>query len=224
MVKISCVHTGAGAQIFGTMEAALKKQMTVPFVVTHITDPDIISKISAATQILPESVDALMRMYSTCADAGADIILNMCSSVGEVAEAAEPLLRMAGIHIVRIDNRMCELAAAKHTRIGVMATLKTTLEPSCRLLQRCAEKQGKSVEITELLADGAFGLDATQLTKRLYEVAAPHLETLDAIVLAQNSMDVCAEALAEQTGKMVYSSPRYAAEEVAEIAARIKEC
>ena len=165
-----------------------------------------------------------MRMYSTCADAGADIILNMCSSVGEVAEAAEPLLRMAGIHIVRIDNRMCELAAAKHTRIGVMATLKTTLEPSCRLLQRCAEKQGKSVEITELLADGAFGLDATQLTKRLYEVAAPHLETLDAIVLAQNSMDVCAEALAEQTGKMVYSSPRYAAEEVAEIAARIKEC
>ena len=105
-----------------------------------------------------------------------------------------------------------------------MATLKTTLEPSCRLLQRCAEKQGKSVEITELLADGAFGLDATQLTKRLYEVAAPHLETLDAIVLAQNSMDVCAEALAEQTGKMVYSSPRYAAEEVAEIAARIKEC
>lgn len=38
---------------------------------------------------------------------GADAILNICSSVGEVADAAQDIGKYTGIPIVRIDEEMC---------------------------------------------------------------------------------------------------------------------
>ena len=52
----------------------------------------------------------LVGMYMTAVSEGADAILNLCSSVGEVADAAQDIARYTGIPIVRVDEEMCREA------------------------------------------------------------------------------------------------------------------
>lgn len=221
MVKVACVHTGASPGIFGMMEAELKKIMTVPYVVTHMTDPDLISRISEHQEIQTRDVAELIRMYSACVDNGADIILNMCSSIGSIADAAQPLFELAGAHLIRIDHQMCKEAVAEYDRIAVVATLASTMKPSCDLVEQCAKEQNKTLKISQILINGAFGLNQKQLTERILEGLSDCVDDIDAVIFAQNSMAESAEAVAEQTGKPVFASPVYAAKEVAETAARI---
>ena len=80
----------------------------------------------------------------------------------------------------------------KYKRIGVIATLSTTLEPTADLIQRRAALAGKKIELTSKLCEGAFealmsGDGATHDAK----VAAALKELsqqVDVIVLAQASM------------------------------------
>ena len=51
---------------------------------------------------------------------GADAILNCCSSVGEVADAAQNIGRYTGIPIVRIDEEMCREAARLGKRVAYL--------------------------------------------------------------------------------------------------------
>jgi hypothetical protein len=119
MVKIVCVHTGAGPGIFGTMEEKIKKRINCTCQISHITNPGIIAEVAEANGVTEHAVLDLLNMYTVAVNSGADIILNMCSSVGDVADAAAPLLSLAGTHIIRIDHRMCEEAATKYNKIDI---------------------------------------------------------------------------------------------------------
>ena len=65
-------------------------------------------------------------------DAGADAIFNTCSSIGEIAQFARKLVP---IPIYKIDDPMAIEAVETASRIGVLATLSTTLTPTAALLQ-----------------------------------------------------------------------------------------
>lgn len=219
-MKIGCVHTGAGHAIFGIIEDEIRSRLQEPCVITHVTDPDLIARISQNQKIGPCEIAQLLRMYSLCADEGCNVILNMCSSVGEAADAAKKLFALAGISVVRIDHQMCVEAVRQYSRIAVAATLASTMQPSCALLKRCAHEQGKAVELLPILVDGAFGLDKVALAERIYALAAPKLGSFDALVLAQNSMTESAALLSEKLKKPVLASPAYAAREIAQLAVR----
>ena len=219
-MKIGCVHTGAGHAIFGIIEDEIRSRLQEPCVITHVTDPDLISRISQNQKIGPCEIAQLLRMYSLCADEGCNVILNMCSSVGEAADAAKKLFALAGISVVRIDHQMCVEAVRQYSRIAVAATLASTMQPSCALLKRCANEQGKAVALLPILVDGAFGLDKDALAEQIYALAAPKLGSFDALVLAQNSMTESAALLSEKLKKPVLASPAYAAREIAQLAVR----
>lgn len=51
---------------------------------------------------------------------------------------------------------MTDLAACTGNRIGVAATLNTTLVPTTELIQSCAEARSKQLEILPRLCEGAF--------------------------------------------------------------------
>ena len=52
-MKIGCVHTGAGHAIFGIIEDEIRSRLQEPCVITHVTDPDLISRISQNQKIGP---------------------------------------------------------------------------------------------------------------------------------------------------------------------------
>ena len=58
--------------------------------------------------------------------------------------------------VLRVDQPMADRAVATAQRIGVIATLPTTLEPTADLIRRRAAAAGKNIELDDALCDGAF--------------------------------------------------------------------
>ncbi len=72
--------------------------------------------------------------------AGADYIMVTCSSIGPAVEAAAKLI---GVPVLRVDQPMADQAVQTGKRIGVIATLRTTLEPTADLIRRRAAARRK---------------------------------------------------------------------------------
>ena len=106
---------------------------------------------------------------------------------------------------------MAEQAVREAKRIGVISTLPTTLDPTCRLLQNCAREAGKDITLVEGLADGAFDAgqsgDSETHDRLIAEAAQRIADKVDLFVLAQGSMARMEERLAQLTQKPVISSP-----------------
>lgn len=52
----------------------------------------------------------LIGMYMKAAEEGVDAMLNLCSSVGEVADSMQDVAKYIGVPIVRVDEEMCREA------------------------------------------------------------------------------------------------------------------
>ena len=109
---------------------------------------------------------------------------------------------------------MCREAVRRGSRIGVMATLPTTLEPTKNTVLRVAREAGKKVELVDCLVDGAFGLDQDQFKARLTESAKAIIDRVDVVVLAQGSMAYAEPHLEATYGKPFLGSPRFGAAEL----------
>jgi len=149
--------------------------------------------------------------------AGADLIFSQCSSVGEAADIAAQLV---DVPLVKIDEKMAEVACKIGKRIGVVATLQTTLGPTVRLVKKTAEKLKKEVQITEKLCEGAFDLlrsgDIKTHNKMVIEAIRKLTEEVDVIVCAQGSMVPLLAELGE-TPIPVLTSPRLGVERAVEV-------
>lgn len=209
-MKITAIYTGQG--LCEPLSALLKKE--VPGLqLTNIIDDSIIADVIAAGSVTKPVAQRLIDYYAIAQERGADYILNTCSSVGEVVELGS---RMISTPIIRIDVPMATAAVKNFSRIGVIATLPTTLEPTIRLVNSIAESEGKKVTVINGLAKGAYQslvAGKPQEHDRLIEQSARSLaDQVDCIVLAQGSMMRMQEKLAQISGKTVLSSPVCCAE------------
>ncbi|WP_248927022.1 aspartate/glutamate racemase family protein [Paenibacillus hamazuiensis] len=175
----------------------------------NIIDDGLIHDVNREGAVTKAIVRRLVGYYRQAADMGADVILNTCSSVGEVVDIARP---MFDVPIVKIDESMAGEAVRRYGSIGVIATLRSTLAPTVRLIRMQASAQGRAVSVTEGLADGAYqaliGGKPEEHDRLIAEAAEKAAASCDALVLAQGSMARMEQALAERTGKPVLSSPR----------------
>ena len=133
-------------------------------------------------------------------------VLCTCSTIGGLAESSHP-------NVLRVDRPMAERAVSLGRRIGVAATLQSTIVPTTALLHDAARKADKAVELTEIFIRSAWPFMergdaegyAREIAARLAEACAA--QTFDVIVLAQASMAV-AEPLCADLPCPVLSSPR----------------
>ena len=205
MINVICVHTAM----------ALVEPLTKTFAellpevnVNHIADSSLIKEVIANNEVTPAVRRRLLAYYNAAADAGADVVFNTCWSVGDVADYGNTY---APIPVFRIDQPMAAQAVAVYNRIGVISTLPTTLDPTCRLLKNEAKKVGREVTLVEGLADGAFAAgqsgDGETHDRLIAEAAGRIANQVDAFVLAQGSMARMEQRLSDLTGKPVLSSP-----------------
>jgi hypothetical protein len=184
------------------------KQYLPEVKLNHIADDSLIQEVIANNAVTPAVRRRLLSYYNAAADAGADVVFNTCSSVGDIADYGNGYAR---IPIFRIDQPMAAEAVAKYDRIGVISTLPTTLDPTCRLLQNEAQKAGRKVVLVEGLADGAFAAgqsgDGETHDRLIAEAAQKIADQVDMFVLAQGSMARMEQRLSDLTGKPVLSSP-----------------
>ena len=150
-------------------------------------------------------------------EAGATGILVTCSSIGPAVDAARPY---AVVPLLRVDEAMADQAIAVGGRVGVLATLRTTLDPTTELVQRRAAAAGVPIEVTARLCEGAFEAAIggnTELHDRLVRDGLLALgRGADVIVLAQASMARVVERIhPDDLPIPVLSSPRSGVERMA---------
>ncbi len=205
MIRIVAVHT---AMALVEPLNKLFKEYLPEVKLNHIADDSLIQEVIANNAVTPAVKRRLLAYYNAAAEAGADVVFNCCSSVGGVADMGDEI---APVKVIRIDGPMAEKAVREGKKIGVIATLNTTLEPTVKLLEKKATEAGVEVEIVNGLADGAFAArrsGGTATRDRLLEEVAKQLaDKVDVIVLAQGSMAAMEQKLVEMTGKIVLSSP-----------------
>ncbi len=188
----------------------------------NIVDDSLIQDVIEAGRV-PSAVEKrLMNYYHSSIDAGADVIFNTCSSVGDFALKAKDLI---DIPLVKIDDAMAEEAVKASDSIGVLATLPTTLGPTVRLIRHFAKKLGREVKIAEGLADGAFQAviagDREKHDQLILDSAEKLAGQVELFVLAQGSMARMEEQIAEATGRKVLSSPEMGVLHVKEVLASL---
>ena len=205
MKHVMCVHT---AMALVEPLTKLFQELMPEVTVNHIADSSLIKEVIAHNEVTPAVRRRLLGYYNAAADAGADVVFNTCSSVGDVADYGNTYAR---IPVFRIDQPMAQQAVTSADRIGVISTLSTTLDPTRRLLENEARKAGRQVTLVDGLADGAFAAgqsgDGETHDRLIAEAAARIADQVDMFVLAQGSMARMEQRLAELTGKPVLSSP-----------------
>ncbi len=122
-------------------------------------------------------------------DAGADAILVTCSSIGAAVDTVRPL---CPVPLMRVDEGMAIRALALGDRIGVLATLSTTLNPTRDLVSSLAATRATPPEIVARVCDGAFEALSAGDRDGHDRIVAEGIRALsrevDVIVLAQASM------------------------------------
>jgi len=210
-MKVGIVYTSTTPELISDVEREVRGKLGDNVELYNQQDPSILQQVRDAGYVTTEPASRLIGMYMKAAEEGCDAILNVCSSVGEVADCAQSVADYIGVPIVRIDEDMCREAVRIGKRIGVMATLQTTLEPTKNTVRRVAREIKRNVEIVDCLVDGAFGLDQAQFKDRLQGAASTIIDKVDVIVLAQGSMAYAEPDLTERFHKPVLGSPRFGA-------------
>ena len=211
IMKVGLIYTGNTPELTELVEGEVKKQLGSSVEMFSLEDASILAETRDAGYVTANAAARLVTMFMKAVQEGCDAILNICSSVGETADSVQELADYIGVPIVRIDEEMCREAVRKGTRIGVMATLETTLEPTKNTIRRMSRACGRPVEIVDCLVENAFGLDQDAFRARMTESAEKIADQVDVIVFAQGSMAYCEQYIADKVHKTVLSSPRFGA-------------
>ena len=210
-MKVALVYTSTTPELIDMVEREVRENIGQDAEIISLQDPSILAQVREAGYVTPAPAARLIGMYMDAIQQGADAVLNVCSSVGEVADSVQTAASYIGVPIVRIDEDMCREAVRLGSRIGVLATLPTTLEPTKGTINRVARAMGRHVTLVDGLIDGAFGLDQTQFRRLLLDAAGKIIDQVDVIVLAQGSMAYVEKDITAAYGKPTLSSPRFGA-------------
>jgi Aspartate racemase len=210
-MKIGLVYTGTTPELNEMVETEVKKNVGDSAMLMSYQNAEILAKVRESGHVTGEAAALLVDLFMQAVKDGADAILNICSSVGEVADAMQDYAKYSGVPIVRIDEEMCREAVRLGKRIGVLATLVTTMEPTKNTIRRVAREMGKEVVLVDGLIDGAFGLSQEEFKKRMLEKAGEIEKEVDVILFCQGSMAYCEELIFQTYHKPVLSSPRFGA-------------
>lgn len=217
------IHTSKVFITVETMMSDLFAEIMPDVRLINIMDDSLLADVMAQQRISME-VTRRMCAYVMAAEAtGADAVLSLCSSLGPTIDVARKLV---SIPAIKIDDAHTEKAAREANRIGVMATVATTLPPTVALIREKAAALGKTVEIRESLSSAAFqalmGGDKQKHDAMVMDAAralAPHV---DLILFAQASMTRLAPEIERAAGRGVLTSPRLAIEHTKRVLDELK--
>jgi Asp/Glu/hydantoin racemase len=217
--RLALIHTSPTlTPMFGSLCAAEMPDIEV----FHMVDESLIKDTIRAGHLQRATARRVLAIVDSATKAdGVDAVMVTCSSIGAAVAIAQNLF---DVPVIRVDEAMAEEAVGMGRRIGVMATLRTTLEPTIALVKQKAAEAGREIEIVDGLCDGAFEAvlagDTATHDRILTDALVNRMRGVDVVVLAQASMARVVKAIPPGTLAMpVLSSPELAVRRAREILA-----
>jgi Asp/Glu/hydantoin racemase len=217
--QLALIHTVRSlVPVFGALTRELAPDVTT----TDLVDEALLEEAIAAGEVPRATAERLRRHVAAALEGGADAVLVTCSSMGGVVDE---LRARNGWPLLRVDEAMVDAALAAGPRLGVVATLGSTLRPTADLVRRRARelyRDETELHVVTRLVDGAFTAlktgDVEAHDAAVRGALRDLLPQVDAIVLAQASMARIADTLepGEAGGTAILASPRLGVERVVE--------
>lgn len=185
----------------------------------NIVDDSLVRAIGAKGALTADIARRVEAYITSAESGGADHILVTCSSIGPAVEASAPF---CAVPVLRVDQPMADAAVVAGRRIGVIATLPTTLNPTSDLVRRRAARAGKEIELTARLVPGAFEAlmagDAATHDRLVADALRKLSAEVDVILLAQASMARVVDSLPEAEKRVpIFASPPTAIDHLATV-------
>lgn len=217
MSSVCFFHTGA--ELSGTFDD-LAAEYIPEMEYFHQVDESVIDELLEVGELTPSIRRRISAQLQLAEQAGADVVLDTCSSTSPAVDTARELV---DIPIVKIDDPMTEKAVSLGDSVDVIATANSTLGPSTELVESKAAQLDRSITVNSTLVDDAFAArkdgDLETHDRLVKEHVREVADDVDVIVLAQASMSHLESDLEDATSVHVLSSPDLAMERISEIAA-----
>jgi hypothetical protein len=183
---LALVHTvPANIETFDALIGELAPDIPI----RHVMHDALLTEALAAGELTADIRRRTAEAVVEEAENGAAVVLCTCSTVGPGADDAAAL---TATRVMRIDRPMAKAAVRMGARIGVAATLSTTLGPTLNLLSEAATQAGADIDLRPVvfeearakLMDGDMESYLSIIAEGLHRAA----KGSDVIVLAQASM------------------------------------
>lgn len=215
MKKIVMIHT---SPVSLNDLKALCQEIIPDTEVVNLIDDSLLEEVKRNNGVTPGIIRRMNNYVAVAAGMEPDLIFNQCSSVGEAFDLARKQVRCMTL---KVDEPMAEKAVSLGNKIAVVATVASTMRPSCNLIKATAKKQGREVVVDEYLVNGALDVLMKEKDQEKHNqmcLAAIHeaVKEHDVVALAQGSMTVLLPYLTDMAVP-VLTSPRMAIERVREM-------
>jgi len=210
--KVAFIHTVPS--LVGVFNDLSKEIFPSGVEVFHIADELLLKVVLAQGGLSPFIFRRVADHVVAAVEGGASLVQVTCSSISPCVEAARPFVSTP---VLKIDDPMVDLALSIGTRIGIAATVPTTLKPTTDLVIAHARAMEKAISVDSVLCEGAFQAlvsgDAQTHDQIVRQALTDLIAHNDVVILAQASMARVAATIpeSEQTAP-VLSSPRLAVE------------
>lgn len=202
--RVALVHAVAVAM--APVEAAFR-QLWPDAERVNLLDDSLSVDRGSAPELSPQMFDRIARLGAYGRDLGAAGVLYTCSAFGPAIEA---VAKAATWPVLKPNEAMFEAALAKGQRIGMIASFERSVPSMEAEFNELVRARGLDATIRSICEPRAMpalqaGDQATH--NRLLAEAAPRLADCDAIMLAQFSTSVAAEAVQAVVRCPVLTSP-----------------
>ena len=157
-MKVGLIYTSTTPELIELVEREVKKQLGGGVELYSLQDPSILADVREAGYVTTAPAARLIAMYMQAAQAGCDAMLNLCSSVGEVADSVQDAAKYIGVPIVRVDEEMCREAVRKGADyLGVGAMFPTGTKADAERVPRQVLRNICAAVDVPVVASGGAG-------------------------------------------------------------------
>ena len=168
---------------------ALMAEVAPNLAIRHDVDKSLLADARVAGDIGVELASRIEQAMLNAASSGARVVVCTCSTIGGVAERAG---QGPSLITQRIDRAMADAAARLGPRILIVASLRSTVEPTRQLIAGSASRMGRPVSFREMVVADAWQYFERSMPEayidRITNAVKASFDESDVIVLAQASM------------------------------------
>jgi Asp/Glu/hydantoin racemase len=195
---------------------ALCEEMLPGVRLLHVLDEPLLERIRRHGAATPEDNERLGDHVQIAEAVGASAVLVTCSTVSLSVDAIRDRFR---VPIIKIDEAMAAEAVQLGSRIAIVATNVTTVEPSRQLIIEAARRAGCTVTIRLRPVAGALEAllrgDPVEHDRLVERAVRQEAGRCDVVLLAQASMARVLDAMSgSPLPSPVLTSPRLALADV----------
>ena len=209
-VKVALIYTVTTPELKEDMLREVTKELGTVEILNYEV-PEVFEEIRSMGYVTAPPAAKLIKTYMDAIEDGADAILSICSTTGDIAYSMQETAKYIGVPILIVNEEMCREAVRRGEKIALMATFQSSVDPTRNIITRVSREMGKHVEMKEVLVEGGFGLEPDQFRALMAEKAKTVADWADVIVFTQGSMAYCEAYIANMYNKTVLSNPGFGA-------------